>query len=144
MTATAGGASDTQSVTAMANQTYDDRRPAAVPVTITTHSAGENAWLIFDGQAGQRISLRMSGVTIGPSPCCSTYVWISKPDGTHLAPQTLLGTNGGFVDTRTLPASGRYRILVDPQADGDRLDDARALRRTARPSTTDHPWRARR
>ena len=67
----------------------------------------------------------MSGVTIGPSPCCSTYVWIYKPDGTALGSQTLVGTNGGFVDTRSLPATGLYRILVDPQ-DGDRLDDARS------------------
>ena len=32
------------------------------------------------------------------------------------ASQTLVGTNGGFVDTRALPATGRYKILVDPQA----------------------------
>jgi hypothetical protein len=57
----------------------------------------------------------MSGVTIGTSPCCSTKMTISKPDGTNLAPEVLLGTNGGFFDTRTLPTSGRYRILVDPQ-----------------------------
>jgi subtilisin family serine protease len=115
VTATAGAASDVQSVTAMANQTYPIVAGGS-PVTITTRSAGENAWLAFDGQADQRIALRMSGVTIGPSPCCSTYVSILKPDGTALGAQTLVGTNGGFVDTRTLPATGRYRILVDPQA----------------------------
>jgi subtilisin family serine protease len=114
VTATAGAASDVQSVTAMANQTYEIT-PGGSPVTITTHSAGENAWLTFDGRADQRIALRMSGVTIGPSPCCSTYVSIFKPDGTMLGQQTLTGTNGGFVDTRSLPATGRYRILVDPQ-----------------------------
>jgi subtilisin family serine protease len=114
VTATAGAASDVQTVTAMANQTYAIV-PGGSPVTITTHSAGENAWLTFDGQANQRIALRMSGVTIGPSPCCSTYVSIFKPDGAALGSQTLVGTNGGFVDTRTLPATGRYRILVDPQ-----------------------------
>jgi subtilisin family serine protease len=115
VTASSGGSSDVQSVTAMVNQTYAIV-PGGSPVTITTHSAGENAWLTFDGQANQRVALRMSGVTIGPSPCCSTYVWIYKPDGTALASQTLVGTKGGFVDTRVLPATGRYRILVDPQA----------------------------
>jgi subtilisin family serine protease len=114
VTATAGASTDVQSVTAMANQTYPIVAGGS-PVTITTHSAGENAWLTFDGQANQRIALRMSGVTIGPSPCCSTYVSIFKPDGIALGSQTLVGTNGGFVDTRTLPATGRYRILVDPQ-----------------------------
>jgi subtilisin family serine protease len=115
VTASSGGTSDVQSVTAMVDQTYAIV-PGGSPVTITTHSAGENAWLTFDGQASQRVALRMSGVTIGPSPCCSTYVWIYKPDGTALGQQTLVGTNGGFVDTRTLPATGHYRILVDPQA----------------------------
>ena len=114
VTATAGASTDAQSVTAMANQTYQIV-PGGSPITITTHSAGENAWLTFDGQADQRIALRMSGVTIGPSPCCSTYVWIYKPDGTALGSQTLVGTNGGFVDTRSLPTTGQYRILVDPQ-----------------------------
>jgi hypothetical protein len=99
----------------MADQTYSIV-PGGSPVTIATHSSGENAWLTFDAQAGQRIALKMSGVTMGPSPCCSTYVWIYKPDGTALASQTLVGTNGGFVDTRALPTTGRYRILVDPQA----------------------------
>jgi subtilisin family serine protease len=115
VTATAGASSDVQSVSAMADQTYAIT-PGGSPVTITTHSAGENAWLTFDGQADQRIALKMNGVTLGPSPCCSTYVSIFKPDGTMLGQQTLVGTNGGFVDTRSLPATGRYRILVDPQA----------------------------
>ena len=46
------------------------------------------------------IALRMSGVTIGTSPCCSTKVSITKPDGTSFVPQTLVGRNGGFIDTR--------------------------------------------
>jgi subtilisin family serine protease len=115
VTASNGTSSDTQSVSAMADQTYSIV-PGGNPVTIATHSAGENAWLTFDGQADQRIALKMSGVTMGPSPCCSTYVWIYKPDGTALASQTLVGTNGGFIDTRALPTTGRYKIFVDPQA----------------------------
>ena len=64
VTATAGTSNDVQSVSAMANQTYPIV-PGGSPVTITTRSAGENALLTFDGQAGQRVALRMSGVTIG-------------------------------------------------------------------------------
>ena len=56
VTATAGAFTDVQSVTAMAIQTYPIVAGGS-PVTITTHSAGENAWLTFDGQAGQRIAL---------------------------------------------------------------------------------------
>ena len=115
ITANNGTSSDTQSVSAIVDQTYAIV-PGGSPVTIATHAAGENAWLTFDGTAGQRIALKMSGVTMGPSPCCSTYVWIYKPDGTALGQQTLVGTNGGFIDTRALPTTGRYRIFVDPQA----------------------------
>jgi len=115
VTASNGTTSDTQTVSAIVDQTYAIV-PGGSPVTIATHSAGENAWLTFDGQANQRIALKMSGVTMGPSPCCSTYVSIFKPDGTMLGQQTLTGTNGGFIDTRTLPTTGRYRIFVDPQA----------------------------
>jgi hypothetical protein len=115
VTATNGTSSDTQSVSAIVDQTYAIV-PGGSPVTIVTHSAGENAWLTFNGHANQRVALKMSGVTMGPSPCCSVYVSIFKPDGTMLGQQTLTGTNGGFIDTRTLPTDGTYKIFVDPQA----------------------------
>jgi hypothetical protein len=76
---------------------------------------GQNATLRFDGTAGQRISLRMSNVTIGTSPCCGTRVSIMKPDGTNLIPPALVGTSGATM-TATLPVTGQYSILVDPQA----------------------------
>ena len=41
-------------------------------------------------------------------------IW--KPDGSNLVYPTLVGTNGGFLDTRALPVSGTYTILVDPQS----------------------------
>ena len=112
--AAAGGSTDTQSVSAMATQSYEIA-PGGPAVTVTTHWAGENGRLFFDGTAGQRIALRMSGVTIGASPCCSAQVSIAKPDGTTLVYPTLVGTNGSFLDTRSLPVSGRYSMLVDPQ-----------------------------
>ena len=112
--ATAGGSTDTQSVSAMVTQSYDIA-PAGPPVTVTTHSAGENARLFFDGVAGQRVALRMSNVTMGASTCCSAQVSIWKPDGSNLVYPTLVGTNGGFIDTRALPVTGRYSMLVDPQ-----------------------------
>jgi subtilisin family serine protease len=115
VTASNGTSSDTQSVSAIVDQTYAIV-PGGSPVTIATHSAGENAWLTFDGHANQRVALKMSGVTMGPSPCCSVYVTMYKPDGTTLGQQTLTGTNGGFIDTRALPMDGTYKIFVDPQA----------------------------
>ncbi len=114
VSAEAGGSTDTRSVSAMATQSYEIA-PAGPSVTVTTHAAGENARLFFDGAAGQRVALRMSNVAMGVSTCCSAQVSIWKPDGSNLVYPTLVGTNGGFVDTRALPVSGRYSMLVDPQ-----------------------------
>jgi hypothetical protein len=55
-------------------------------------------------------------VTIGPSTCCSTSLLIRKPDGLPLA-SGLAGTNGGTMSP-TLPVTGTYTLLVDPQAAG--------------------------
>ena len=57
----------------MADQSYEII-PGGSPVTSRRTRPNENAWLFFDGQAGSRVALKMSNVTIGPSPCCSTYV----------------------------------------------------------------------
>jgi YD repeat-containing protein len=83
--------------------------------TVTTTIPGQNASLTFSGTASQRISLKMTNVTIGTSTCCSTRVSIRKPDGTTLVSPSLIGTTGGFFDVQTLPATGTYTIVVDPQ-----------------------------
>jgi hypothetical protein len=59
--------------------------------------------------------LKLSGVTMGTSPCCSSKVGLLKPDGTSLVMGTLFGTSGGFVDTKVLPVSGTYTVVLDPQ-----------------------------
>src|SRR5439155_5100547 len=90
--------------------------PGGAPVTVTTGPVpGQNALLTFNGTANQRVSLKLSNVTIGTSSCCSARVSILKPDGSALVYATPFGTSGGFVDTRALPVSGTYTILVDPQ-----------------------------
>jgi hypothetical protein len=89
--------------------------PGGAPVTVTIATAFEDATVTFTGVAGQRVSLRMTSVTIGPSTCCSTRVSLRKPDGTTLVAPVYVGTNGGFVDATTLPVAGTYSIFVDPQ-----------------------------
>ena len=79
------------------------------PVTATVTTPGQNAALTFTGQAGQRVSLK-----IGPT-CCQTTVTVKSPDGSTLTSALSL-TSGGFVDTKTLPQSGTYTVLVDPAA----------------------------
>jgi thermitase len=84
------------------------------PVTVTTTAFAQNARLTFNGSAGQRISLKMTGVTMGSSTCCGVTVSIINPNGSYLVQWAYAGTNGGFVDTKTLPATGAYTIVVDP------------------------------
>jgi large repetitive protein len=78
-----------------------------VPVSVTTTVAGQNARLTFAGAIGQRVSL---AVTTG---CCATRVSILNPNGSTLVPATSLSSGGGFVDTKTLLATGTYTIVVD-------------------------------
>lgn len=79
------------------------------PATATVSNPGQNAWLTFSGATGQRISLKLSNVTIG-----SGYVSIRKPDGTLLGSMLTIGTNNDFIDTVVLPSNGQYSVLVDP------------------------------
>jgi hypothetical protein len=83
------------------------------PVNVTLGTPGQNAGLTFQGMAGQRVTVRASNVTIGPSVCCSFVLSVKRSDGVTIATATL-GTNGGSVGP-TPPASGMYSLLVDPQ-----------------------------
>ncbi len=85
-------------------------------VTVTTATPGQNARVTFSGNASQRVSLKLSGVTIGTNPCCSAKASILKPDGSALIAPTYFGTAGGFLDTATLPVGGTYTILIDPES----------------------------
>jgi hypothetical protein len=109
VSATAGGTTRTRTITGVAAGVYTIA-PGGPAVTITTRAPDENARLKFDGQAGQRVSLKLGPVTIS-----SSYVSILKPDGTPLASNVFVSSFGGFVDTQTLPVTGSYRIVVDPQ-----------------------------
>jgi subtilisin family serine protease len=115
-TATAGGASDSRSVSGTATSA-PPIVPGGDPVTVTVSSPGDKARLTFDGTAGDRVSLELGDVTIGTSCCSSASLSIVGPDGVALVAPSNFGTRGGFVDTRTLPLTGSYRIVVDPQGD---------------------------
>jgi YD repeat-containing protein len=78
--------------------------------SITIGTANKIGLILFDGTAGQRISLKPSAVTIYES-----YISILKPDGTTLVPATYVNAPGSFfIDTTLLPMTGTYTILVDP------------------------------
>jgi hypothetical protein len=85
------------------------------PVSLTLGpTPGQNATLTFNGTANQRVSLRLSNVTIGNTSCCGARITILKPDGTTVVPPVPVGTFGATI-TATLPVTGVYSIGIDPQ-----------------------------
>ena len=109
VSATAGGTTRTRTITGFASGVYTIASGGPA-VTITTRAPDESARLKFDVQAGRRISLKLAPVSISTS-----YISILKPDGTPLVSNVFVSSFGGFVDTQTLPLTGSYRIVVDPQ-----------------------------
>jgi subtilisin family serine protease len=85
--------------------------PGGAPVTVATTVPGQNGRVTFAGTAGQRVSLRVSGVSY-----TSATAQLLDPSGTAVGTAVPFGAAGGFVDTRTLPSTGTYAITVDPPA----------------------------
>jgi hypothetical protein len=108
------------SATLTLNDVPPDPAVAIVPggssATLTTTAAGQNGTFTFSGVAGRRVSLKLTNVTIGSSTFSSAKVSILKPNGTTQLAPTYFGTSGSFVDTQSLPTTGTYTVLIDPQA----------------------------
>lgn len=78
-----------------------------VVASITT--ANKNGLMVFDGLAGQRLSIGLSSVTI-----TQFFASVYHPDGTLLVVPTLYNTSGGGLDLPVLPMTGTYTIVLDP------------------------------
>jgi hypothetical protein len=83
---------------------------AAVPVAITR--PGQNARLTFSGTAGETVTLRLTGVTIGTSASTSLDLDVLRPDGTTLHSR-FVGTAGATVQL-TLNQTGTYEVVLNP------------------------------
>ena len=86
-----------------------DRMAIGQSKTVTITTAGKKGLILFDGNAGQRVSMMLSAFTL------SGTVSILRPDGTLLA-STGIATYSSFLDAQTLPATGTYTILIDASA----------------------------
>jgi YD repeat-containing protein len=71
---------------------------------------GQGVRFVFSGTAGQRVS---AVITPGTLPCCYNLVAIYQPDGGFLHDFVRVD-GGGFLDTRTLPVTGMYTMVLDP------------------------------
>ena len=98
---------------AVADDLIGSITPGDPPVTVSTTSAGQNVKLMFEGTANQRVSLRVTNVVLTGGTSNRATVAIRKPDGTNLA-STIADSGGAFIDTKTLPVTGTYTLLVDP------------------------------
>jgi hypothetical protein len=81
---------------------------------VTIGTPNKIALVVFDGTAGQRISLGVSDVTFGNNVGV-LEVSILGPYGATLA-NKLMSSSGDDIDTDPLPDSGTYTIVVDPGA----------------------------
>ncbi len=76
-------------------------------ITITT--ASKIGMMLFDGIAGQRVSLSFSSGTIA-----AYNVSVYNPDGAIFYNSITLTTSGGLLDTATLPTTGTYTAIIAP------------------------------
>jgi hypothetical protein len=80
------------------------------PQTATFTAAGQNGTYTIAGTAGKYLSVNFGNDTVP-----TTKVTVLKPDGTALVAATSFNTAGKFIDATTLPVTGTYKIVVDPQ-----------------------------
>ena len=86
--------------------------PGGSAVTVVVSTAGTTSTASFAGTAGQRVSLNFTSVTIS-----SSKISILKPGGTNLLTPFTVTRAGRFLDVKTLPSTGTYKIVVDPRYD---------------------------
>ena len=82
---------------------------AGVAKTFATSVPGQNAKWTFSGTTGQRVSFNFTSVTMA-----SVRVTVKTPSGGTLFSNTF-GTDGNFIEPKTLSATGTYTVTVDPQ-----------------------------
>ena len=79
--------------------------PAAA---MTTTAPGQNATVAFDGTAGQSVTVRITGNTMG-----FVAVTLRKPDGSTQTSSSSSSASFNLAP-QTLPVSGTYTILINP------------------------------
>jgi YD repeat-containing protein len=80
------------------------------PLTLNIAAQEQNARITFSGTASHNLRLQISDVTI-PNSTISFFT----PQGVRFGTHTITTGSNSVVDTGSLPATGTYLILVDPQ-----------------------------
>lgn len=79
-------------------------------VGVTLSVPGRSGVLTFSGTSGQRVSLGGASATFG-----EYSIAINKPDGSALTSNSGFLGSSPFLDPQTLPSTGTYSIVVNPQ-----------------------------
>jgi hypothetical protein len=86
--------------------------PGGSPVTATVTQPGATSSFTFQGTAGQKVSVTISGSTIGDQ--CD-LVALRGPDGTKVASDDCVINGVGTIASTALPTTGTYTLVVDPE-----------------------------
>src|SRR5207245_745144 len=79
-----------------------------VPTTVTIGTAGQDAVRSFDASAGQNVTLTATANTIP-----GVNLVVRQPNGSTVSSLFVTGATG-FRDTLTLPLTGTYSMLINP------------------------------
>jgi RHS repeat-associated protein len=91
---------------------------AGASVNIATTVPGQNAQVTFQGTTGEQVSVDSSNW--GGYGVCDVNASLLNPDGSTLVTQDQFnqGCGNSNINAVTLPQTGTYTLLIDPQGDG--------------------------
>jgi RHS repeat-associated protein len=84
--------------------------PGGASSTLTTTVPGQNARWTLAGTAGQKVSIKTTGI----AGTMSYYLQLRDSNGTLVGNAYFAWAPNGFMDTVTLPATGTYQLSFDP------------------------------
>jgi hypothetical protein len=85
---------------------------AGTAQTVTTTRAGQRASYTFAGTAGDNVAVEIYGLTTTPATE-TVYLTLYGPTGTNLG-STSLWRGGAFVNKASLPSTGTYSVVLEP------------------------------
>lgn len=84
------------------------RMTLGTSLTASIDTAGAIALVVFDGAAGQPVSLDVTPTTL---PCCGNTLAVYRPDGVLVLGPVAID-EGVFLGPQTLPQTGTYTLLL--------------------------------
>jgi YD repeat-containing protein len=87
---------------------------AGTALAVSTSTPGQRALATFTAVAGQRVSLKVSAVTIGSGTGCRAAVSILGPGGATVVTNVCVLSAGAFLNVTPALVAGVHTLVVDP------------------------------